>query len=218
MMRPIPARPLWFTLCAAALLVSAGCASVPPVAEKMAESPMGTVHTFHRKSSGSLGAFDGPVVWTQGPGTWQGQPVLAIGSPQAGVTLHQPGTLAILANLNPQGQPVMSYDPPVDFPWPLKVGKTWTANHTVTLHPSGRTVAMTIRGKVESWGEVTVPAGTYRAYKLVWTNNLGETETRWVAPADGISPVKRHVERPASHPQGAGVLDAELIKREVPGR
>ena len=218
MMRPIPARPLWFTLCAAALLVSAGCASVPPVAEKMAESPMGTVHTFHRKSSGSLGAFDGPVVWTQGPGTWQGQPVLAIGSPQAGLTLHQPGTLAILANLNPQGQPVMSYDPPLDLPWPLQVGKTWTGHHMVTLYPSGNQVPLKVEGKVESFGEVTVPAGTFKAFKLVWSMNQNEFETRWVAPHDGLATVKRHVERPASHPQGAGVLDAELLSSVKPAK
>jgi hypothetical protein len=39
-----------------------------------------------------------------------------------------------------------------------------------------------------------------------------------VAPADGISPIKRHVERPASHPQGAGVLDAELLSSVQPAR
>ena len=205
------------TTAVAALLLTAGCASAPPTATQMAEVPMGTVNTYHRKSSGSLGAFEGPVPWTLSLGNWQGKSVLSYASP-AGTSLHMPGTHGLAANLNPQGQPVMSYDPPVDLPWPLQVGKTWSTQHKVTLHPSGNTLPLKIDGKVESWGEVTVPAGTYKAFKVVWTNNLGETETRWVAPADGISPIKRHVERPANHPQGAGVLDAELLSSVKPVR
>ncbi len=206
-----------WALASAALLLTAGCASTPPTATQMAEVPMGTVNTYHRKSSGSLGVFDGAVPWTLSPSTWQGRPVLAYASP-AGTSLHLPTSHGLVANLNPQGQPVMSYDPSIDAPWPLQVGKTWTTRHTVTLHPSGRTVPLTIQGKVESYEAVTVPAGTYQTFKLVWTNDQGETETRWVAPADGISPIKRHVERPASHPQGAGVLDAELLSSVKPAK
>jgi hypothetical protein len=99
-----------------------------------------------------------------------------------------------------------------------EVGKAWSAGYQVTLHASGRTVASTITGKVESLDVVTVPAGTFKAYKVVWSTNLGESETRWISPADGIATVKRHVERPASHPQGAGVLDAELLSQVRPAK
>ena len=40
----------------------AGCSTTPPVAQGMGSNPDGTVTTFHRKSAGSLGVFDGPVV------------------------------------------------------------------------------------------------------------------------------------------------------------
>jgi len=206
------------TLALAALLLASGCASTPPTPEKMQISPTGTVTTYYRKSSGSLGSFDGQVVWTHATSTWNGKPVIAFGAPQAGVSLHDPVTFGMLANLGTTGQAVMSFDPPIDYPWPLQVGKTWTAQHTVTLYPSGRTVPMTIEGKVESWGDVTVPAGTFKAFKLVWTMNQSEVETRWVNPAEGLATVKRHVERSAAHPQGAGVLDAELISRVLPAR
>lgn len=203
-------------LASAGLLLAAGCASTPPAAERMKINPMGTVLTYHRTSSGSLGNFDGPVVWTQSPATWQGKPVLASGAPQAGVGIHDLNSMAMIANLTPAGQPIMSFEPPVDYPWPLQVGKTWTGRHTVTLYPSGRTVPMAIEGQVVSWGDVTVPAGTFKAFKLVWTVNQHEVETRWVNPTEGLATLKRHVERTAAHPQGPGVLDAELVSRKLP--
>lgn len=214
---PATRRPL-LALCAAAAFTAAlgaGCATAPPAGERIAAPPMGTVTTFHRKSSGSLGTFDGPVVWTNVPGTWQGRPMVSVGSAQ-GVFLHDPATMALVATLSPAGQPQMGFEPPIDYAWPLQVGQTWTSTHTLTLYPSGRTLPLTNRYRVESWGDVTVPAGTFKAFKLVWDNNLGEVETRWVGVADGIPTVKRHVERPATHPQGAGVLDAELVSVQAP--
>ena len=124
----------------------------------------------------------------------------------------------MVALLSPDGQPQASFSPPVAYQWPLEVGKAWTSNHTVTMLPSGRTVQRTIDWRVESWGEVTVPAGTFKAFKLVWTNELGEVETRWMNPMQGLLTIKRHVERPASHPQGEGVLDAEMLYRVLPAR
>ena len=200
------------------LLLTAGCASVPPVAERQVMAPIGTVTTYHRKSSGSLGSFDGQVVWTHAAATWQGKPVISFGAPQAGVSLHDPVSHDQLATLDPSGKPVMSYDPPLNYRWPLVVGTSWKSSHTVTLHATGRTLPLQIDWKVESWGDVSVPAGTFKAYKLVWTNNSGEMETRWVSPSEGIATIKRHVERPSTHPQGAGVLDAELLSVVLPAR
>lgn len=179
---------------------------------------MGTVLTYHRKSSGSLGTFDGQVVWTLAPAAWQGRPAISMGAPQAGVGLYEPAGFGMVAQLNPAGQPVMSFEPPIDYPWPLQVGKTWTGNHTVTLYPSGTKLPLKVDGKVESWGDVTVPAGTFKAFKLVWSMNQNEFETRWMVPGDGLATIKRHVERPASHPQGPGMLDAELLSRALPAR
>lgn len=216
--RETGASPWLTSLATAALMAAAGCASAPPAATGFADVPMGSVFTYHRKSSGSLGSYDGQVVSTYAPATWAGQAVIAYGAPQAGTSLHLPADMARAADLNPAGKPVLSYDPPIGYQWPLSVGKQWTSTHSVTLHNSGSTVQMTINWKVESWGDVTVPAGTFKAYKLVWTNNLGEVETRWVNPQEGLMTFKRHIERPGSHPQGPGVLDAELLSRAGPAR
>lgn len=195
----------------------AGCSTTPPVAQGMGSNPDGTVTTFHRKSAGSLGVFDGPVVWNQKTMQWNGKTVVAVSAPQAGTTLHDPQNHAVLAVLDGDGKPVQTFEPPVVLPWPLEVGKTATTQHKVTVHASNRTVDLTVQWKVESWGDVTVPAGTFKAYKVVSTNQLGETEIRWVSPADRLPLVKRHVERAASHPQGPGVLDAELLSVKTPG-
>lgn len=193
------------------------CSTTPPVAGGMASNPDGTVTTFHRKSSGSLGAFDGPVVWTQKSMQWNGKTVVAVAAPQAGTTLHDPQTHAVLAVLGGDGKPAQSFEPPVALPWPLQVGKTATTQHKVTVHASNRTMDLAVQWKVESWGDVTVPAGTFKAYKVVATNQLGEIEIRWVSPANNLLLIKRHVERSATYPQGAGVLDAELLSVKKPG-
>jgi len=203
---------------ATASVLAAGCASAPPVAEKMMVPPMGTVVTFHRKSSGSLGNFDGQVVWTYSPATWQGQPMIAFGAPQAGVSLHEPGAFGTVAVLNAAGQPQYSFDPPMNYQWPLVVGQSWSSKFTMTMLPSGRKVPMTVDYKVEAWEDVSVPAGNFKAYKLTWSNSMGEVETRWMSPMEGHATIKRHVERPGSHPQGAGVLDAVLLSRVLPAK
>lgn len=217
-MRPISRAPAAVLAGATLALFLAGCASTPPVATGMAATPMGTVSTFHRKSSGSLGQYDGKVVWTYAPSTWQGRPVQSFASPQAGANLHDPATRGVVAVLGPGGAPQVAFDPPIDYAWPLEVGKRWTSAHTMTMYPSGRTVPLRLDYQVESWGDVTVAAGTFKAYKLRWTTNLGEVETRWIAPDQGLSTVKRHVERLPSHPQGPGVLDAELLSHVLPAR
>ena len=202
----------------AGALLASGCSTTPPVAEGFAVPPVGTVTTLHRKSSGSLGNFDGKVVWNLSNSTWQGKPVVISTSPEAGGTVLEPKTYAVIATLDRAGKPVISFDPPVNYQWPLEVGKTWTSKHVRTVQASGQSMPMEISWKVESWGDVTVPAGTFKAYKVVTTNNLGEAETRWTSPKDGVSIVKRSVVRPATHPQGAGVLDAELLSHILPAK
>ncbi len=214
--RPVTAIAAAAATCA--LLGLAACATAPPTAQTMVVPPMGTVTTYHRVSSGSLGNFDGKVVWTLARSTWQGQSVISWGAPQASTALYETNGFGEVAILDGSGKLLVSYDPPIRYQWPMAVGQRWTSKHQFTNHAAGRTVPLSIDWAVESWGDVTVPAGTFKAYKLIWTNNLGETETRWVNPAEGLATIKRHVERVASHPQGVGVLDAELLSRVLAPR
>jgi hypothetical protein len=210
-----------FPVSFAATALVASLLAVPsfaqPVAESPAATPAGTVMTFHRKSSGSLGTFDGPVVWTISHGTWEGRPAV-IQMARLGGAAFDPKTHANLANLDVEGKATMVFDPPVGYQWPLQVGKTWTSKHTVTTPATGRSVPLEVNWKVEAWEDVTVPAGTFKAYKVVTTNNFGEVETRWTTPAAGVVLAKRLVTRPATHPQGAGELEAVLLSQVPPAK
>lgn len=195
-----------------------GCATPTPTADRMTIPSMGTVSSYHRTSSGSLGNYDGQVVWTHTPTTWQGKSMVLFSAPRMGGSVHDPVSFGIVASVAGDGKLLMSYDPPIDYAWPLAVGKTWSAEHSVTVHASGARVPYRREYRVEALESVTVPAGTFKAWRLFWKDNNGETETRWMVPEAGIATLKRHVERPATHPQGAGVLDAELQSQVAPSR
>lgn len=201
--------------CTAWVLLSAGCASTPTGA--YVPLPEGTVSTFHRVSSGSYGNADGLVAWDHRAGTWQGKPVLMAVSPQAGTNVMDAGTHQLLAVLNTAGQPVTTFDPPTGPRYPLEVGQAWTARSQMTLHTRNTTLPYEVSYRVEAYESVTVPAGTFMAFRLHYTDNFGETFTVWTAPAQGIATVKRILHRPATHPQGAGHLEGVLTSVKRPG-
>ncbi len=217
-------RTLQFAAAAAFAIVASACTAPAtivspapaPVADVMPAPAAGTLLTYHRVSHGSLGEFDGKVAWTFGRYPMGSSEMVSFVSPVVGGSLHDPASLAIVAMVDASAQPTMSFDPPLGPRWPMKVGDTWTMKYQVTMLPSGRQVPMTIQWNVEAWEPVTVPAGRFEAYRVVSTSSLGEVETRWVSPGAQIPTVKRHVERVASHPQGTGTLDAELVSRTPP--
>jgi hypothetical protein len=61
------------------------------------------------------------------------------------------------------------------LPFPLVEGKTWS--QTLTRSDSGRERTVTLRGKVLGWETVKVPAGEFRALKVVRELDLGDEET-----------------------------------------
>ena len=63
---------------------------------------------------------------------------------------------------------------------------------------------------------VTVPAGTFDAWRVTMTDSFGFRQTTWSVPSRMGMYAKRVSERPAGHPQGAGVQTLELSR--VPAR
>ncbi len=216
---PIPsfrraAAPALAAWAAASLL--AGCATaIDPGAYR--PNPTGTVTSFHRVSSGSFGVSDGPVVWTHESGTWQGREVEFARSPQAGTTVYDRASHGTLATLTPAGQTISSFEPPMGLRYPLAVGQRWSDQHQLTMHRTGSTVPLTVNYAVEAYEAVTVPAGTYQAFRVAITDSFGERATYWVAPSLGLGTVKRVAQRPATHPAGAGQIEGVLTSVKRPG-
>lgn len=209
---------LSISLLPAALVVSTGCSTTPPAAEGYVETPVGTVLTYSRRLTGSFGSGDTKAVWTYAEGSWQGRRMLQAMNSLGGGTLHDPKTFGIVANLRAAEQPTMSYDPPIAIEWPIAVGKAWTTKHTVTLHPSNQQLPYETSWKVEAYETVQVPAGSFAAYRVVRTGSDGEVETRWISTQRGVPLVKRTLVRGATHRQGAGTQEAELLEYKVPAR
>jgi len=91
------------------------------------------------------------------------------------------------------------YDPNLGrFSFPLQVGKKWNGTADKMLFSNGKHGKFSFKGEVVSFEKITVPAGTFDAYKVVLTvdaitsdedANIGHTiETHWYAPS-----VKREV-------------------------
>jgi hypothetical protein len=204
-------RPALPVALAMALLAGAAVAADPaPRAERYKPPAMGTNWTYALTSSGSYGTYLGPTTLRMGEGEWQGRKLLRYET-DTGSQL-QDDSIGTVAVLNRAGEPLMAYDPPLTFVFPLEVGKTWTHQHTLSVWPGPRQVPMTSSWRVEAYEDVTVPAGTFKAWRVVMSDNFGYRQTIWSMP-DTLGVFARRVnERSATHPQGAGTQVFELTR------
>lgn len=112
----------------------------------------------------------------------------------------------------------------VTFAFPLEVGKTWEFEYS-TKTTSGDSVSQKRTAKVESWEDVVVPAGQFKALKVVHSGHYTRStamsswsgvvsEVFWYAPN-----VKRFVKREYRDTIGSGQtwehVSDELIEYEV---
>mgnify|MGYP003434349692 CR=1 FL=1 len=113
-----------------------------------------------------------------------------------------------------RGEPLMSFDPPLGWQYPIMVGKTWTTSHKMTAHATGKTTAFESSCKVEDHGDVTVPAGTFKAFKLACTSTIGNVDTFWFSADHGIY-VKTSLRRTEKSGFGPGTQEAELVSLAI---
>ena len=191
----------------AAVLLS-GCAN-PPRAERYVPPAVGSTVEYRMVNTGSFGSTSGTLTMKVSEVLYEGRMLRKYETP-SGSTLQSPmaGTVAVLS---PAGQPLMRYDPPLDFNFPFVVGKTWTVDHVLTVGEGNR-MPMKTSWKVEAYEDVTVPAGTFKAWRVVMTDNFGFRQTSWSMPDTIGMFAKRMSERPPGHPQGAGTQLLEMSK------
>jgi len=216
-MRPLIKRMSASASLVLAAWVLAGCATAPTEPGAWVSPTTGTVTTYQRQSNGSFGTVRTQVVWTvEAERVWEGRRVVPSVSPQAGTSLYDAQTHGFVAQLGPDGKPAVSFDPPIVLQLPLAVGSSWSSKHTLTSYARQARMPYEVTFKVEAYEDVTVPAGTFKAFRVATKDSFGELDTRWYVPSDHGLLVKRVTERPAAHPQGTGRLEGQLLSRTQP--
>lgn len=110
-----------------------------------------------------------------------------------------------------RGETIETFSPPVRvFVWPLEAGRRWEARAEATamVRGGGQNTTRIFRAfVVEREETVTVPAGTFLAYKIVERDEKGVLrEESWYAPA-----VKWYVRRVLYTAEGKEEARAELV-------
>ena len=188
-------------------LVSGGCAMMEPKAERYVAPPMGTTWVNAVRNTGSYGSGSIQVPGRRGERMWQGSQAVTFDGAAGTIFARPDGSwLGIYKG----DTPVMTWDPPLTWQWPLEVGKTWTREQRVTIHTAKRTIPYRVTQKVEAYEDVTVPAGTFKTFKISTVNSLGDDNLLWFSPELGIF-VKQSNKRTAKHAQGPGTQSSELM-------
>ena len=107
------------------------------------------------------------------------------------------------------------------FKWPLQVGNSWRARHQFidkVLHPDWSGPSWQ-KFAVLAWEEVTVPAGTFMAYKVArtdgnWDTAKEEEYVSWYAPEPQLI-VKQIHSRSSKNGYGASEQGWELVSYDL---
>jgi len=196
----------------AAALVAGGCSMMEPKVESFVAPPLGATWTHERHDTGSYGSASEQVTFKWAEHMWEGKKMGAIESPQHVVLVTPDGGWAAI--LSSKGRPLVSFDPPMGPEYPLVVGKTWTKHYTITMHAAGRAVGVDTTFKVEAYEDVTVPAGTFKAFRIRRSFNNGTEEVNWFDPALHIW-VKRSLKRTDKFRGGPGTRELALVSHTI---
>lgn len=197
-----------FGIATVAMLICSGCAEAPRV-----DGPViveaGSTWTFERRDSGSFGKGTAQQTNTaRGEQSWQGRRVRATELPQ-GTRLADPDKGDWLAMVKGDTT-LLTWEPSVGYDWPLTVGKSFPRDYRVVDHVTKRSFDIRSTTTVESFEEVSVPAGTFTAFKIRYTDSLGVESVSWYSP-DAATWVKVRQTRDARFPAGPGTQEQDLL-------
>ena len=196
----------------AAALVAGGCSMLEPKAERYVAPPVGSTWTQAQRNTGSYGTGTAQVPFKRGVRTWEGKSLGALETPQQVTVVTADGGWAAI--LSPDDKPIVSYDPPIGFDFPLVVGKTWTKSYRMTVIAKNQVIPFDATYKVEAYEDVTVPAGTFKAFKISSSTNTGSEDTYWFAPELGLF-VKQSLRRTDKSGYGPGTREVELVSQSI---
>jgi len=172
----------------------------------------GSEWSYVRRDSGSFGNGVSHVSWKSLPlQTWQGRSHYAHEGPE-GTILIDPNSAGFAAQMK-DGKPLVSWDPPLGYHYPMWVGESWSIPYKVTNYGTNQARDMRAWYTVEAQETVNVPAGTFRTYRILYS-----TETvwgyLWWSPELGVT-VKARLERIASDPAGPGTRESDLLRANI---
>lgn len=202
---------LAFALLALALM-SVGCATAPRY-ERFATPPLGSTYTILRSDTGSFGSGATQITMKIAERMWEGKRMTAYVAP-TGVTLATADG-AFAAIIGPDDKPILSFDPPIGYDFPLEVDKTWNKSYRVTVHATKQTIPFDTTWKVEAYEEsLTVPAGTFKVFKISYSDTLGTETVTWSSPESAMW-IKRVETRTAKHSAGPGWREIQLTRQDI---
>lgn len=191
-------------------LLAAGAAAQR--ADRTLPLPPGSSWVNVQQDSGSFGSGSREVPSRMVEMEVEGRKARAIQNPQGLLVLEPNGDWKALADKD--GKIGLAWDPPLGFQWPLEVGKSWKTQHQVKS-ANGQAVGMELMQRVEAYEDVTVPAGTFKAFRVTASDSLGNESVSWFSP-DLRMFVKRDMVRTERNQQGPGRRIIELKSRDVP--
>lgn len=196
-------------------LVSGGCAMVPK-AEAPFIPPLGSTYTTSQTNTGSYGSGTKQSTMKVTERIWEGKKMIAYASSDGVLLEYAEGQWLgkWQSILGPDDKPIVTYDPPMGYAFPLEIGKTWTTSYRVTVHALNQVFPFDMTFKVESYEDVIVPAGTFKAFKISYFDTIGNKGIQWYTPGLGSFP--RWVqERTAKYPGGPGTRQTELVSYTI---
>jgi len=189
--------------------LAGGCALMEPKVERYVAPPVGTTWERSQTDTGSYGSGTTKLQSRRGQATWQGAQVITFEGAVGGLTVFAQQDGAWLGFFK-GNTPVVTFDPPQLWAFPLEVGKSWAREQRMTIQAAKRTVTYYLTQKVEGYEDVTVPAGTFKAFKISTASSLGDENLIWFSPELGIF-VKQSLRRTGQHAQGPGTREIVLV-------
>lgn len=185
------------------------CASIAPTAEQYVPPEVGASWEIVQTSTGSYGGDARHKIVRADNTPWQGKSALTFRGPQT-QTLADPTSGRWLAITRLDGTPVMTFEPPMGWDHPVKVGNIYSTRQKVTMHAAKRTVEFDQTCTVQAYEQLTLTAGTFGAFRVRCTTSAGHDETHWIDPARGLF-VKQRLIRTEQHMAGLGTQDNEIV-------
>ena len=194
----------------------AGCApstTAPPAGAPTAEAaapPIGA--SWKIRTTNELNNSSQDITLTAVAVTYNGKPAYGVSNGTV-VRVFTLDTFNQMATLREgKEEEVMSPDSGGSS-WPFWLGKTWTATSSYSDVVRGRTFnGVKYNYTISSFENVTVPAGTFQAYRIDYSPSIpgGSFGSRWYAPSTKTT-VRSTNERGAGHYLGAGKTLTELL-------